>query len=78
MTIEQVREQHEKRPFAGFVIHLADGRAFSISHPGYLGFSKSGRTIFIAKDNDAHEIIDLLLVTSLELPASPSSNGQAS
>ncbi len=67
MTIEQLRKLHQARPFRPFRVHLADSRAFEVKHPEFLARSESGRTISIADSDDAFEIIDLLLVTSLEL-----------
>jgi hypothetical protein len=66
MTIEQLRNFHEARPFRPFEICLADGRSIPVDHPEFLSRSVSGRTIGVALDNDAIEVIDLLLVTSLK------------
>ena len=72
MTVEQMREMSNTRPFHPFRIQLADGRSLDVEHPEFLMFSRSGRTIVVSKTNDTFEIIDLLLVTSLE-----SLNGRA-
>jgi hypothetical protein len=72
MTIEQLRTLHTARPFQPFVIHLADGRGIAVDHPEMLSQSQSGRTIAVARPDDAIEIIDLLLVTSLK----PRGNGK--
>jgi len=66
MTIEQLRQMHSQRPFQPFDIHLADGRSIPVLHPEFLSRSPSGRTIAVAVNDEAHEIIDLLLVTSLK------------
>ncbi|MBW3543801.1 MAG: hypothetical protein KY476_26430 [Planctomycetes bacterium] len=67
MTIEQLRRLHEARPFKPFRIHIADGRAFEIRHPEFLARFPSGRTMFVVTGDEAYEIIDLLLVTTLEV-----------
>jgi len=67
MTVEQLREMSGARPFRAFRLHLADGRALDVDHPEFLMPSRSGRTIVVSKPNDTFEIVDLLLVTSLEL-----------
>ena len=64
---------HQARPFKPFDIHLADGRSIPVDHPELLAITSSGRTIGVAVQEDAIEIIDLLLVTSLK----PRSNGAA-
>jgi hypothetical protein len=72
MTIEQLKELHRARPFQPFRLHLVDGRSLDVLHPEALAHSESGRTISVAKPSDAFEIVDLLLVVSLE----PIKNGR--
>ena len=71
MTIEQIRRFHRAQPFQAFRIHLADSRHVDISHPEVMALSPAGRTIAVELEG-AFEVIDLLLVVSLELL-----NGQA-
>ena len=66
MTIEQLRAMHAARPFRPFRIHMADGRDVEVQHPEFLAHTPTGRTIMVAKADETFEIIDLLLVTSLE------------
>ena len=66
MTIEQMRRLYSARPFEPFTIHLADGRALPVLSPELMSFSASGRTI-VVYHKDAFDIVDLLLVTSLEV-----------
>jgi hypothetical protein len=73
MTIEQLRKMHEERPFQPFDIHLADGRSIPVEHPEFLSRSPTGRTISIGLSDGTHEVVDLLLVTSLK----PRPNGAA-
>jgi hypothetical protein len=61
---------HQARPFQPFKIHFVDGRTLEIAHPELLAVIPPGRTFFVAHANGHFEIVDLLLVTSLE-----SSNG---
>jgi hypothetical protein len=67
MTIEQLRRMHQARPFQQFVVHLADGRDLPVRSPEFMSFSPSGRTAIIHHGRDAFDIVDLLLVTSLEV-----------
>jgi len=71
MTIEQLKTMHLARPFKPFEIFLADGRSIPVEHPEFLSQSASGRTIGVAVGDDAIEVVDLLLVTSLK----PHANG---
>jgi hypothetical protein len=72
MTIEQLRKLHLARPFQPFVIHLADGRSLQVPHPEFLSQSPTGRTISVGLPDGTHEIVDLLLVTSLRVRANGS------
>jgi hypothetical protein len=66
MTIEQLRNAVQARPFKPFVMHLADGRSIRVQHPESFWSVPSGRTVFISQPDDTVNIIDLLLVTELE------------
>jgi hypothetical protein len=66
MTIEQVRKLHQAQSFRPFRIHLADSRSLDITHPEVLAIHEPGRTVSVAAE-DGFEIVDLLLVTSLEM-----------
>jgi hypothetical protein len=73
MTIEKVRELWKAEPFQKFTIHLADGRNLAVNHREFLAMSPSGRTVIVYQPDDSHNMIDLLLVTDLEV----NSNGNA-
>jgi hypothetical protein len=67
MTIEKLREVYNAQPFCPFVIHLADGRAVPVHHREFIMSVPSGRTVLVVQPDDTLNIIDLLLVTDLEL-----------
>ncbi len=67
MTIEQVKQVYNAAPFKPFIVHLADGRQVSVRHREFMAFSPSGRTIIVYQADDVFNIIDLLLVTDLEV-----------
>ena len=73
MTIEQLRNVYDAQPFQPFIIHLADGRSVPVHHREFIMSAPSGRTIIVAQPDDTFNIIDLLLVTDLELK--PAANG---
>ncbi|MBI1903935.1 MAG: hypothetical protein HYS13_22775 [Planctomycetia bacterium] len=73
MTIEKLREMYNAQPFRPFVIHLADGREIPVHHRDFIMSVPSGRTIVVAQADDTLNIIDLLLITDLELK--PTGNG---
>jgi hypothetical protein len=73
MTIEQVRAAYSAQPFRPFVLHLADGREIAVNHREFFMTVPSGRTVVVAQPDDTVNIIDLLLVTDLEIK--PAANG---
>ena len=73
MTIEQLRDVFNAQPFQPFVMHLADGRAIPVHHRESIMSAPSGRTITVYQPDDTLNIIDLLLVTDLEIK--PAANG---
>jgi hypothetical protein len=77
MRIEQFRQVHQAQPFHPFTIHLADGRAFLVPHREFVSYSPSGRTLVVHQTDDSFSILDLLLVTELEVhgPAPAASDG---
>ena len=78
MTIEQLRNVHHAEPFQPFTIHLADGRNFLVPHRDFLSHSPTGRTIIVHHQDDSFSILDLLLVTELEVHSSPQGKAQTS
>ena len=73
MTIEQLRNAYEMKPFRSFVIHLADGREIAALSREFIMTVPSGRTVVVAQPDDAVNIIDLLLITDLGFK--PAANG---
>jgi len=67
MTIEQLRAIHEASPFRPFTVHMADGRQLLVPHREFLSHSPSGRTVIIYHEDESFSVIDLLLVTELEV-----------
>ncbi len=76
MTIEQVKQLYNAAPFQPFVIYLADGRRIPVKHREFMATSPSGRTIVVYEEDDSFNIIDLLLVTSLEVKNGKASKGK--
>ena len=69
MTIEQLRNLYSAQPFRPFVMHLADGRSIAVAHPEFLASAPSGRTVTVYQPDDTINIVDLLLVTDVEIKA---------
>jgi hypothetical protein len=72
MTIEQLRNAYNARPFRPFVLHLADGREIPVVHREFVMSVPSGRTVVVCQPDDTLNIVDLLLVTDIEIgPSAP-------
>jgi hypothetical protein len=77
MTIEKVREFYDAQPFKPFTLHLADGRAIPVVHRDYFAAAPSGRTLAIYQPDDTFNLVDLLLVTDIEIrPQGAAGNGK--
>jgi hypothetical protein len=74
MTTEQLRAMREANPFRPFTIHLADGRTLDVPYRDFVSLSPSGRIIIVYQPNDAFNVVDLYLVTDLEIKAPADSN----
>ena len=74
MTIERFRDFYDAQPFQPFVIHLADGRDIPVHHRDFVMAAPSGRTVVVQQPDDTLNVIDLLLVTDLEVR--PITNGR--
>lgn len=66
MTIEQIRKAHKAQPFQPFTLRTAGGQEHPVPHPEFLFITPPGRTIVLSDEEGAVEVIDLLLVESLE------------
>ncbi len=68
MTTDQLKSFISARPFRPFRIHMADGRTVDVNHPEWIAYA-GGRIALVAKPDDSFEVVDLLLVPSLEARA---------
>jgi hypothetical protein len=67
VTIEQLRAVYNAQPFDLFVIHLADGRQIPVKSREFLASSPAGRTLVIYEAEDKMHIVDVLMITELEI-----------
>ena len=76
MKLEEVRTLYDANPFRPFILHLADGRAIHVQHREFLASAPSGRTVIVYQPDDSFNIIDLMLVTDVEVRTEGRSNGE--
>ncbi len=67
MDGEQLEQMQTAQPFRPYRIHLADGRRLDVRHPDIPARSPGGRTAIVWKADETFEMIDVRLVTSLEV-----------
>jgi hypothetical protein len=67
MTVERIQQILNATPFRPFTIHLADGKVVPVASREFVAASPSGRTIVVFDPEDRMNIIDLLLVTNLQV-----------
>jgi hypothetical protein len=67
MRVEEPRNLYQAGPFQPFTLHLADGGAIPVRHREFIMPSPSGRTVIVYQPDDSFNIVDLMLVTDLEV-----------
>ncbi len=67
MTVEQLKNVLHTQPFRPFTLHMGDGRVFFVQHPDFISRSTSGRTVIVHGDDESFSILDLLLMTEIEV-----------
>ena len=67
MTIEQLRRAKDAEPFRPFDICTVDGQQIRVGHPECMMVPpKAERTFVVAHDDLTYQVIDLLLVSTLD------------
>jgi hypothetical protein len=69
MTTEQLSALHRARPFRPFTIRLGDGQKLSVPHPEMLSYAPKSRIAVVHRIDGSFQIVDLLLVTGLDVHA---------
>jgi len=73
MTTEALYKFHTARPFTPFSLRLGDGQRLPVDHPEMLAYAPRSRLATVYFKDGSFELVDLLLVTGLEVSA----NGRA-
>jgi hypothetical protein len=67
VKIEKIRDVLHAQPFRPFWIHLADGGRIAVDHEDFVALEPAGRELIVYLPNSSHDIVDMLLVTRLEV-----------
>ena len=68
MTKEALSKAAQRNPFQPFALRLADGRAVRVPHQDFISLHPTGRTVIVYGDNEDLEILDVMLITGLQMP----------
>ena len=69
MTTERFQAVLHQVPFRPFTIHMADGRSIEVRHPDFVAVTPTGRTIIVTHPDENFSVLDLLLMSELEVHA---------
>lgn len=69
MASEQLKAPLRQQPFRPFTIRMVEGRSFTVAHPDWVIVSPTGRTAILFEPDDSHSIVDLMLMSELEIPS---------
>jgi len=69
MTKEALSKAIHRSPFQPFILRLADGRAVRVPRQDFISMHPTGRTVIVYGQKEDLEILDVMLVTGLQLPA---------
>ena len=67
MNMDKIREQLHAQPFKPFWIHFADGGRIPVHHEDFVALDPTGREMIVFLPNGTHQVVDLMLVTRLEI-----------
>ncbi len=68
MTADGLKSLMRASPFRPFLIHMTYGRTVEVNYPEWIAYA-GGRIALVAQPDESFEVIDLLLVPSLEAKA---------
>ena len=71
VNADEIRRLLHLRPFRPFVVHAADGGRLHVKHEDFVALSPSGVEMIVYRHDkpDDYEIVDLMLVTRVEVAA---------
>ena len=70
MTTNVLQDAIRRQPFVPFVLRTADSREVRVPHPEFIAYG-GGRIAVVTTPEDHIEMIDLLLIVSLEYAGGP-------
>jgi len=69
-SVRLCRSSEHAQPFKSFALRLTDGSLVSVPRPDFMVVSQAGRTAVVNTEGERFSIVDLGLVTAIELNSS--------
>jgi hypothetical protein len=67
MKIEEVRNLLHAQPFRPFLIHVADGGRIPVKHEDFVALAPTGREMLVYQPDGTWQVVDVMLVTRLQI-----------
>ena len=67
MKINEIRNLLHAQPFRPFLIQIADGGRIPVKHMDFVALAPTGREMFIYQPDGSWQIVDVPLVTRLQV-----------
>jgi hypothetical protein len=71
MHHEELRKLLRAQPFQAFTIHLPEGRHVQVVHHDFAVLAPNGRTLLAYEPDSSFHMIDVLLISSIDVGAPP-------
>jgi hypothetical protein len=71
MTKEAIHQPLQAEPFKPFSLRLTDSKLVPVPHPNLMRLTQGGRTALVTREAEHFSIVDLGLVTTLEVGSLP-------
>jgi len=69
MKINEVRKLLHAEPFRPFLVYVAGGGRIPVKHEDFVALAPTGREMIVYQTDGNYQVVDLLLVTRLQLLA---------
>ena len=69
MRVNEVLTFLHAEPFQPFVIHMADGERLPVNHEDFVNVAPSGRVMTVFLPDDSFRVLDMVMITQLEILA---------
>jgi hypothetical protein len=69
MKADEIRKMLHNEPFKRFAVVVADGGRIPVFHEDFVAVAPTGREMIVYQPDGSYNVVDILLVTRLEVEA---------